>query len=64
MWAVPDAIMPDQKLLVLCRRISAEKDTEKLTAAIDELTKLLNKEQNSIKAIIRERLSKSMGGRF
>jgi hypothetical protein len=44
--------MPDQKLFALCHQISIEKDPQKLTAAIDDLTKLLIEEQDVIKAKI------------
>jgi hypothetical protein len=51
--------MPDQKLFALCRRISAETDPQKLTAAIDELAKLLAEEQDEIKSRIAKTLSTS-----
>jgi hypothetical protein len=48
--------MPDQKLFDLCSRISKEHDPKKLAAAVDELIKLLNEEQDVIKARINANL--------
>jgi hypothetical protein len=50
---MPDAIMPDQRFLELCRLITAEKDPRKLVALTEELTELLAEEQDVIKAKIR-----------
>jgi hypothetical protein len=51
--------VPDQKPFALCRRISAETDPKKLTAAIDELGKLLAEEQDEVKSRIAKMLSTS-----
>jgi hypothetical protein len=52
--------MPDTKLYDLCSRITNERDPEKLAATIDELIKLLNEEQDAIKAKISTNLSTGM----
>lgn len=49
--------MPARKLRGLCRQISTEKDPEKLSAAIDDLIKLLAEERDAIKAKIRNALA-------
>ena len=52
--------MPHRKLFDICRRIEAEKsDPQKLMAAIEDLLKLLNEEQDAIKAKIRANLRTS-----
>ncbi len=48
--------MPDQRFLQLCSEISKERDPEKIVALIEELTALLEKEQNTIKAKIKANL--------
>ncbi len=54
--------MPDGNLLLLCRRISVEKNPTKIAKLIEELIRRLTEEQNMIKAMIASRLCKSMGG--
>jgi hypothetical protein len=56
--------VPDQKMVDLCTRISAEKDHKKLIELTDELIKLLTEEQDAIRAKIKANLSKSVGGPF
>jgi hypothetical protein len=55
------AAMPNQKLFDLCRRISAEQDSEKMVSLVDELIKLLNEEQAVIKAKIRNNVGSYLG---
>jgi hypothetical protein len=49
--------MPDQKMRELCEKISAEKDSGKLLALTDELIKLLEADEEKIKANIRARIA-------
>jgi hypothetical protein len=51
--------MPDQKMIALCTQISTEKDPKKLMALAEELIKLLDEEQNEIKAKIRANIGRS-----
>jgi hypothetical protein len=51
--------MPDQKLFNLCRQISSETDSERLASLLDELIKLLNEEQDTIKAKIRANIGQA-----
>jgi hypothetical protein len=53
--------MPDQKLYDLCSLIAVERDPKKLSAAIDELIKLLDEEQDAIKAKINANLRNHTG---
>ena len=41
--------MSDEQFMQLCCQIKAESDPKKLTALLDELTKLLAEEQDAIK---------------
>jgi response regulator RpfG family c-di-GMP phosphodiesterase len=52
--------MPDQKMYDLCRRIRDEKDSERLIALVEALTKLLDEEQQAIKAKIRANIGGSV----
>ncbi len=50
--------MPDRKLFKLCREITNEREPQKLTQLIDELSKLLKDEQENIKAKIRANIGR------
>jgi hypothetical protein len=54
------APMPDQKIMELCTEITAEKDSKKLIALVEELNRLLPEEQDQIKDNINRRLDKVM----
>jgi hypothetical protein len=56
-----EALVPDQKMFDLCRQISTELDPVKMAALVEELIKLLNAEQDAIKAKIRVNLSSQSG---
>lgn len=51
--------MPDRKLVDLCGKISTEKDPGALSRLIDDLIKLLDTEQEEIKAKIRANIGRS-----
>ena len=48
--------MPTQKMRELCTRIAAEKDFTKLNALVEELIKLLDADQEAIRAQIRTQI--------
>ena len=56
--------MPEKKLIELCREIGVERDQAKLSKLIEDLTVLLHREQDPIRANIRARLSKMVSGAF
>lgn len=51
--------MPDQKLIRLCESISKETDPARMTALLEDLLKLLNEEQDEIRAKINANLKKN-----
>lgn len=52
--------MPDHKMRELCSKISVEKDAEKLMALTEELIKLLEEDQDVIRAKIRATMRNSV----
>jgi hypothetical protein len=56
-----ESLMPDQKMLELCRKISTEMNPEKMADLVNELINLLNEEQDVIKAKIRANIGNHVG---
>lgn len=50
--------MPDEKMKQLCAKISAEKDPLKVMSLTEQLIKLLDEEQDAIRAKIRANIGK------